>query len=139
MQPQVPNKRVVVVYWKNKPENPIEVFTSLKNFCLSYTIYNYNTLSNYLSKGKVAYENAVVRIERKIVYTKPKETSERKIQPVVRHVLMRDADDYTRDLTYWLSRPEAERLRAVTLLIRQTLSKGQKMDKTKFARLKSKE
>jgi hypothetical protein len=45
-----------LVYWKNHTENPIEVFSSLKNFCLSYLEYNYNTLSNYLSKAKVPYE-----------------------------------------------------------------------------------
>jgi hypothetical protein len=65
-------KRVVLVHWKNKPENPYEVFSSLKNFCLSYKDYNYNTLSNYLSKGKVPYANQDIHIERKSVFLKPK-------------------------------------------------------------------
>jgi hypothetical protein len=66
------NKRVVVVYWKNQPENPIEFFSSLKNFCLSYLEYNYNTLSNYLSKAKVPYETDKLRLERKIIFLQPK-------------------------------------------------------------------
>jgi uncharacterized membrane protein YphA (DoxX/SURF4 family) len=32
----------------------------------------YNTLSNYLSKNKIACENNLVRIERKDVFLKPK-------------------------------------------------------------------
>ena len=61
------------MHWKTKPENPFEVFSSLKNFCLSYSGYSYNTLSNYLSKGKIAYDNPLVRIERKVVILKPKQ------------------------------------------------------------------
>jgi hypothetical protein len=83
------NKRVVVAYWKNKPENPFEVFSSLKNFCLTYKEYNYNTLSNYLSKEKIAYDNKDVHIERKVIISKPVEKMEpfRNIAPVVRKVL----------------------------------------------------
>ncbi len=128
-------KRVVVVYWKNRQNDPFEVFSSLKNFCLSYVQYNYNTLSNYLGKEKIAYDNEQVRIERKIVFLKPKaDILQRKILPVVRKVALKDADDYTRDTAYWLSRPDSERLAAVTFLIRQTMKKGQRMDKTKIVK-----
>ncbi|MHB1920850.1 MAG: hypothetical protein ACYCOO_01310 [Chitinophagaceae bacterium] len=122
------NKRVVVAYWKNHPENPIEVFSSLKNFCLSYQEYNYNTLSNYLSKAKVPYETGKVRVERKNIFLQPK-TSARKIMPVVRIVTLKEANDYRHDLNYWMGKPPAERLAAVTFLVRQNLKKGQRMDK----------
>ena len=134
------SKRVVVVYWKNRPEDPFEVFSSLKNFCLSYPQYNYNTLSNYLSKGKIAYENKEVRVERKSIYLKPKAEKDvkRTIVPVIRKVSLKDAEDYSHDLEYWLSRPAVERLAAVTTIVRQSLKKGQRMDKTKLERRKLK-
>jgi hypothetical protein len=135
------NKRVIVVHWKDRRENPFEVFSSLKNFCLSYKEYNYNTLSNYLSKGKTFYENKVVRIERKNIFTKPKTNpgEERKIIPVVRRVSLREADDYINDLKYWLTKEPSERLSAVTLLSGQSLGKEQKLDKSKLVRRKLKE
>jgi hypothetical protein len=34
------------------------------------------------------------------------------------------------DFTYWLSRPVVERLRAVTLLVSQSVAPGQRLDKT---------
>ena len=104
-QPQ--KKRVIVVFWKNNPETPFEVFSNLKNFCLSYTQYNYNTISNYLSKAKVPYENSDMRIERKSIISKPKPVTGsrvRKIVPVLRRVMMKNTDDEDRDLKYWLSR-----------------------------------
>jgi hypothetical protein len=58
------NKRVVVVYWKRFAGIDIDVFSSLKGFCDSYPEFNYNTLNNYLSKKKVPYETAQVKIER---------------------------------------------------------------------------
>lgn len=129
------NKRVVVVYWKNQSENPIEVFSSLKNFCLSYLEYNYNTLSNYLSKAKVPYETDRVRVERKNIFLQPKIQS-RKIIPVVRKVQLKEANDYTQDLNYWMCKTPAERLSALTYLARQTMKRDQKMDKTKITKRK---
>lgn len=123
------NKRVVVVYWKNQFENPIEVFSNLKNFCLSYPAYNYNTLSNYLSKAKVPFESEVVRVERKNIYLKPKPIT-RKIIPIIRKVALKEANDYEYDLQYWLGKEPAERLAAVTLLIKQSLKENEKMDKS---------
>lgn len=134
------NKRVVIVHWKDRQENPFEVFSSLKNFCLSYKDYNYNTLSNYLSKGKVAYDNEKVRVERKNVFLKPKTNPdrERKISAVVRRVSLKEADDYINDLAYWLAKTPSERLLSVTSLIRQSLYKGQSLDKTRMVRRKLK-
>ncbi len=132
------NKRVVVVYWKNQPENPIEVFSSLKNFCLSYLEYNYNTLSNYLSKAKVPYETDKVRVERKIIFLQPK-IQERKIIPIVRKVALKEANDYKQDLNYWMGKTPAERLAAVTFLSRQSIKKGQRMDKTNIVKRRLKQ
>jgi len=133
----IQNKRVIVVCWKSKPDSPFEIFSNLKNFCLSYKQYNYNTLNNYLSKAKTAYENLEIRIERKNVIMKPKtehETRGRKIVPVIRKVMLKEANDEERDLMYWLSRPVIERAAAVTSIISQSLIKGQRMDKTKVVK-----
>jgi len=134
MQKEVtPNRRVVLVYWKSKPGEQFEVFSNLKNFCLSYNQFNYNTLNNYLGKAKTAFENEEVRIERKIIIMKPKPLSAtRKIAPVLRKVMLKDANDEERDVEYWLSRPVKERAAAVTFIISQSLDKGQRMDKTKL-------
>lgn len=135
-----PNKRVVVVHWKNRTENPFEVFSSLKNFCLSYPEYNYNTMSNYLSKDKIAYENETVRVERKEVYLKPKAvtTNERKIVSVVRRIPLKEANDYANDVNYWRTKSPSQRLSAVAFIVRQSLSKGQVLDKTQMVRKKLK-
>ncbi len=123
-----------MVHWKGRYENPFEVFSSLKNFCLSYSGYNYNTLSNYLSKDKIAYDNPQVRIERKEVIVKPKlpgnEFEIRSIIPVVRKVKLNEAADAEHDLEFWLSKTPLSRIAAVTELIMQTVGKKQRMDKT---------
>ncbi len=131
------NKRVVVVYWKNHPENPIEVFSSLKNFCLSYQDFNYNTLSNYLSKAKVPYETDKVRVERKNIFLQPK-IQARKIIPILRKVALKEANDYRQDLNYWMAKTPVERLSAVTFLVRQSIKMDQKMDKTNIIKRKLK-
>ncbi len=134
---EIQGKRVIVVFWKNNTENPFEVFSNLKNFCLSYPRFNYNTISNYLSKAKVAYENQEARIERKNIILKPKPAPVpriRKIAPVLRRVMMKDANDEQDNLKYWLGRPVTERAAAVTYIISQSLTKGQRMDKTKLVK-----
>lgn len=133
------NKRVIVVYWKNQAERPFEVFSNLKNFCLSYPEYNYNTLNNYLSKGKVPFENKDVRVERKNVFSQPKQPVSlaqvgRMIVPVVRKVALKDAHDTSRDWKYWLSQSPSKRLEAVTFIIAQSLGKNARMDKTVVSR-----
>lgn len=132
---QLSPKRVVLVYWKNEQEQQFEVFSNLKNFCLSYPKYNYNTLNNYLSKGKVPYENEEIHVERKTVFTQPKDTTStagnnRQITLVARKVAMKEADDHIYDLEYWLSQPLNKRLEAVTFIISQSLKKGQRLDRT---------
>ncbi len=132
-------KRVILVFWKKKVDSPFEVFSNLKNFCLSYLQFNYNTLSNYLSKAKVAYENDEVRIERKTIIAKPISNTGgriRKIAPVVRKVMMKDANDEQYDLEYWLSRTVKERAAAITYIVSQSLRKGQRLDKTKLIKIK---
>ena len=99
--------------------------------CLSYQDYNFNTPSNYLSKAKVPYETEKVRVERKNIFFQPK-IQVRTIVPIVRKVALREANDYEQDLNYWLSKTPVERLSAVTFLARQSISKGQRMDKTKI-------
>src|SRR5450432_3965402 len=136
----IQKKRVVVVHWKTRLENPFEVFSSLKNFCLSYSGYNYNTLSNYLSKDKIAYENPVIRIERKEVILKPKSLSvlfkERSIIPVVRKVKMKEAGDEKHNLAFWLSKPPLFRIAAITEMIARTMNKSSRMDKTRIIKRK---
>ena len=127
------NKRVVVLFWKCRTENPFEIFSNLKNLCLSYPQYNYNTLNNYLSKEKVPYENDIVRIERKNVILKPIETERspaRKIIPVVRQVKLKEIQEAKDDVDYWLQQPVISRAAAVTFIISQSLKKGARMDKT---------
>lgn len=109
--------RVVIMSWKNGRKKPIEVFSNLKILCESYPAYNYNTLNNYLSKNKIPYENADVRIERMIIQTSA--IPQRKIKMVARKVKMRDHDEEKQNREYWLLRTPGERLEAVTRLSAQ--------------------
>jgi len=105
----------------------MEIFSNLKLLCISYPAFNYNTLNNYLSKSKIAYENDEVRIERKRVHTAA--IPIRKIQMVGNRVNRKDHDEEAQNKTYWLSRTPDERLDAVTMLRSQVLTKGQRMNK----------
>lgn len=132
-QAEVKTKRVVLVHWKQ--QNRMEVYSNLKLFCLSYPSFNYNTLNNYLSKDKKAYDNELVRVERMAIISKAKSnqnnlTGSRKIVPVVRRIEMKKADDNLNDLKYWLSQSPNKRAEAVTFLVSQMLEKDQRMDKT---------
>src|SRR5687767_9639282 len=120
-------KRVVVIRWKDRP-NAVEIFSNLKILCETYHSYNYNTLNNYLSKAKVAYEDETVRIERVFVQTKPAPI--RRMAMVATRVNMRTHDEGAADTAFWLSRPAAERLEAVTRLSGMLKKrKNQRMDK----------
>ncbi len=44
--------------------------------------------------------------------------------------MLKDANDEERDLEYWLTKQVKDRAAAVTFLISQFLTKGQRMDKT---------
>jgi hypothetical protein len=138
----IQKKRVVIVHWKTRPGNPFDVFSSLKNFCLSYGGFNYNTLSNYLSKDKIAYDNAEVRIERKEVFLKPKSTSipaeARSIVPALRKVKLKEAEEGMQNLAFWLSKPPLLRAAAVTEMITGTMEKFVHMDKTRVVKRKMK-
>jgi len=136
----IQQRRVIVVFWKNDINKPFEVFSNLKNFCLSYAQFNYNTMSNYLSKAKVAYENHEIRLERLGIISNPKpvfsEMRIRKIAPVVRKVMMKNANDEQYDLEYWQGKSVKERAAAVTFIISQSLKKEQRMDKIKLVKTK---
>ncbi len=127
-------KRVIILNWKQRADNPFEVFSNLKLLCESYPAYNYNTLNNYLSKSKSAYENELVRIERKVVHTAA--IPKRKIAMIGKRVSRKSHNEEASDKKYWLSRPLSERLEAVTRLRAQVLKKGQRMDRTIGAKRK---
>jgi hypothetical protein len=125
-------KRVILIHWKIKPDCPVEVFSNLKLFCQSYPQYNYNTLNNYLSKAKTAYENDTVKVERLPVFSRPLliVPASRSVMPVATKHSIKELDEKQQDLAYWLNKPANERLNAVTFIISQSLKKGQRMDKT---------
>jgi hypothetical protein len=64
------NRRVIIAWWKKREENRFEVFSSLRVFCNHYPRFNYNTVSNYLSKQKTAFETDEIMIERKAITQK---------------------------------------------------------------------
>jgi hypothetical protein len=55
---------------------------------------------------------------------------QRKIAMVAKQIQLKDHHQEEADLAYWLSKTPQERLRAVTLLIRQNMVEGQRMDRT---------
>ena len=75
------------------------------------------------------YETDKLRVERKIIFLQPK-IQVLKIMPIIRKVALKQANDYKQDLNYWMGKTPAERLAAVTFLSRQSIKKGQRMDKT---------
>ncbi len=129
-------RRVVLVYWKSKTTDAFEVFSNLKIFCEQYPVYSYNTLNNYLSKQKIAYENEQVHVERKKI--KGSADHGLRILPVVRKGRLREMNEESEDVQYWLSRPASERIAAVTFLVSQSLAKGDRMDKTTIRKRKLK-
>jgi hypothetical protein len=137
-------RRVILAYWKGKMENPFEVFSNLKVFCGTYPAFSYNTLNNYISKERKAFENDLVRIERKVLITRPGSGAEREAVPfkmvrTVRKGLMKEIDQGGEDLEYWLSRSPHERVAAVTFIMSQSLQPGQRMDKLIVVKRKMKD
>jgi len=57
----------------------------------------------------------------------------------IRKVKLKEANDYERDLEYWLQQPVSKRMEAVTFLSMQSLKPGQRMDKTFFRQCKLKD
>lgn len=127
-------KRVVCVFWKKRYENAIELFSNLKILCESYPEYNYNTLSNYLSKKKIPFENNEVHIERKIIQTVAINT--RQISAVVNKKQLKSIDEKEEDLLFWLEQTPQERLRATTFIVHQSLKKDEKLNKSKLIKKK---
>lgn len=134
----IKSRRVVVIQWKEDRNHPLEVFSNLKNFCISYPSFNYNTLNNYLSKSEIAFENDQVRIERKNIISKSITTSPigepSRLIPVVKKVFLKDINQDEEDLLYWLSKTVKERAAAVTSIIGQSLQPGQRLDKSHLLR-----
>lgn len=134
-------RRVVAIFWKNDPQRPIEIFSNLKILTGAYPQYNYNTLNNYLSKGKTAYENEEVRVERLVVIDKGKQTKRkipgRDMVMVVRKGNMKDFTE-SDDVEFWLQQPPEDRIAAVTRLRQAYIEPGQRMDKTAFRIVKRK-
>jgi len=113
--------------WKSQTENPIEVYSNLKILCESHPVFKYNTLNNYLSKSKIPYENDVVRIERKVVHTKP--VKKRQVVLVGNKVKAQGHDEEKQNKDFWLTRSVEERLDAVNRLRAQVVKNG-RMDKS---------
>ena len=80
------------------------------------------------------YENEDVRIERKVVQTEP--VKQRKMVMVGSRVKSTGHNEEKQNINYWLSRPVAERLKAVTMLRSQVVKKNQRMNK-KYGRRRS--
>jgi hypothetical protein len=113
-----------MLIWKS--EDQIEVFSNLKVLTEKYPQFNYNTLNNYLSKDKIAYDNDSVRIERMNVINKKSidnTSSSRKIIPVIKKQIMKTYDEKQEDLEYWLKQTPAARVAAVTALIQGSKKK----------------
>ena len=114
---------------ENKQENALKIYYSLKNFCLSYEANNYNRLTDYLSKCKLAFDNEQVRIERNILFQKLYQNffaPVRSIVPVVRKVPLKEVNSAEQDLNFWLQKPSKERIAAVTYLVSQSFKKETK-------------
>ena len=54
----------------------------------------------------------------------------RKMAMISKQISLKDTNQEDYDLDYWLSKTPQERLQTVTLLIRQNMIIGQKMDRT---------
>jgi hypothetical protein len=137
-------RRVILAYWKGRRENAFEVFSNLLLFCKSYPTYSYDTMNNYLSKGKIAYENDLVRVERMKVFNRavPMAVLQPAAFRLVREVRKSDLhamDEKMEDLDYWLSKSPAERIAAVTFLASQSPKVGDRMDRTFVRKRKMKD
>lgn len=55
---------------------------------------------------------------------------ERKMAMVGKQINLKDTDQTENDLNYWLSRSPQERLQAVTMMVRQNIAVGQRMNRT---------
>ena len=60
----------------------------------------------------------------------------REIACVLKRVNLKDANQLIQDMEYWLSKTPQERLAAVTFLVNQNITPGQRMDKTVVNKIK---
>lgn len=123
-------RRVILAYWKKRDGDNFEVFSNLKHFVASYPLYNYNTLNNYLSKGKRPFETSELRLERTPVHNAPIfKRNAFKMVPVIRKKKLHSIDESKENLSYWLSRPVQERAAAIAFIVSQSLKPGLKLDR----------
>ena len=59
---------------------------------------------------------------------------QRKMVMVANQINLKDANQEAYDLSYWLLKTPQERMQAVTYLVRQNMTPGQRMDKTVWAK-----
>ncbi|RZK50666.1 MAG: hypothetical protein EOO99_00380 [Pedobacter sp.] len=130
--------RVITIYWKTQAR--LDIYSNLKNFCSAYPEYNYNTLNNYLSKKKIAYEDNFVKIERKPIFSKFSHVADftDKMYVVRKKVKINQEDEKEVDHLYWLSQPVQKRAQALTHLIHHYVKPGQKIEKVAVKRIKLK-
>lgn len=130
-------RRKILVFWKSRSKNKYEVFSNLKHFTRSYPEYCYNSLNNYLSRTKKAYETDVLCVELILGSTKTRANRTGfKLAPVVQKRLLCSFDESKEYLDYWLSRSVKERAAAITFIISQSLQPGEKLDKTAIVKRK---
>lgn len=89
--------------------------------------------TNYILLLQFCILISLVTIERKNIILKPKFPS-RKIHAVLRNVSLKEENKSDNDLNYWMDKTPTERLAALTFLVRQSIQKGQRMDKTRLVK-----
>lgn len=118
---QAVNKTVIVVQWKRFGGTAVDVFSSLKGFCDSYSAYKYHTLNNYLSKKKIPFENDEIRIER---------------QPLIRHVRR---PNLPKVLFWEFDFDQLDWVRSYKTIIERVLDKGSQAEWEEMIRFYGKE
>jgi hypothetical protein len=130
-------RRVILAYWKKRDGDNFEVFSNLRHFVASYPQYSYNTINNYLSKGKKPFENSELRLERTPVHNAPifKRHVFRMV-PVIRKKKLHSTNESKENLSYWLTRPVQERAAAIAFIVSQSLKPGIKLDRSVISKEK---
>ena len=80
-------------------------------------------------KIRTAQGGAEIKVKNRI-FVKKADDMHRKMAMIGKQIELKDPNQDTDDLVYWLSKTPQERLQAVTMLIRQNMTMGQRMDKT---------
>ena len=137
---QTRSRRVILVHWKKNIHSSFEVFSNLRLFCQTHTAYNYNTINNYLSKGKTAFENDEIRLERKKIIDKSslvsgKQVPSLKMEKSIKKFSMLHEHSLNESDEYWKMKTPEERLGALYFIVSQSIKPGQRMDKTVIRKL----